>query len=42
MKSKEAEMILERRMVKRGNRVVTQILIKWKVEKALDATWEDF
>lgn len=29
-------------MVKRGNRVVTQLLIKWKGEKPIDATWEDF
>lgn len=39
---KEPESILERRMVKRGNKAITQILIKWKGESREDATWEEF
>lgn len=39
---KEPEAILEQRMVKRGNRAVTRVLIKWMREEAIDATWEDY
>lgn len=39
---KMPEKILERRMIKRGNRAITQVLIKWLGEDRADATWEDF
>lgn len=42
MKAKEPKSILERRMIKQGNCAVMQVLIKWKNEDVLDATWEDF
>lgn len=42
VKAKEPESILERRMVKRGNCAVIEVLIKWKNEDVLDATCEDF
>lgn len=38
----EPEDVLKRRMVKRGNRTVTQVLIKWKGKDVTDTTWEDF
>lgn len=41
-KPKEPESILERRMVKRGNKAVTQVLFKWKGKDREDATWEEF
>lgn len=37
----EPEAILERRVVKNGNKAVTQWLIKWKGEEVTEATWED-
>lgn len=42
MKPKEPELVLDRRVIMRGNRPVSQILIKWKEEETVDATWEDF
>ena len=36
------EAILERRLVKKGNRAVPQVLIKWTKLPATSATWEDF
>lgn len=36
----EPEFILERRMVKRGNQVATQLLIQWKNSSSHDTTWE--
>lgn len=42
VKPKESKIILERRMVKWENKVVNQILIKWRGEEASDATWEDY
>lgn len=41
VESTESESMLERRMVKKGNRAVTQWLIKWKGEDIAEATWED-
>ena len=37
---KEPEVILDRMTVKRGNKVVTKVLIKWKHQLPEDATWE--
>ncbi|XP_006579069.1 uncharacterized protein [Glycine max] len=37
---KEPEAILDRMTVKRGNKVVTKVLIKWKHRLPEDATWE--
>lgn len=37
---KESDAILERRMIRKGNRAVTQLLIKWKENKS-KATWEN-
>lgn len=34
--------ILERRLVKRNNRAVTQILAEWSNSMPEDATWEDY
>lgn len=42
LKPKESSAILERRMTKRGNRAMTQVLVRWKGEEEADATWEDF
>ncbi|XP_075091802.1 uncharacterized protein LOC142171968 [Nicotiana tabacum] len=36
----EPELILQRRMVKRGNKDVAQVLVKWQGIPADDATWE--
>lgn len=36
------EQILERRLVKKGNRAVPQVLIKWTNLPATAATWEDY
>lgn len=38
---KQPEAILERRMVKRHNREVSQVLVKWKGADVADARWED-
>jgi hypothetical protein len=38
----EPEAILDRRMMKRGNAPVIQVLIKWKTQPDEDATWEDW
>lgn len=38
---KEPEAILERRMVKKGNRAVTQWLIKWKNQEVTKTTWKE-
>lgn len=37
---KEPDAILERRMIRKGNRAVTQLLIKWKENKS-KATWKN-
>lgn len=42
VKAKESEAILERRVIKRGNRIVAQVLIKWKNKYAADVTREDY
>jgi len=34
------KLILERRLVKRGNKVVCQVLVKWTDIDASQATWE--
>ena len=39
---KEPEAIIERMTVKRGNKVVTKVLVKWKHLLPEDATWEFF
>ncbi|XP_070032730.1 uncharacterized protein [Nicotiana tomentosiformis] len=36
----EPELVLQRRMVKKGNKVVAQVLVKWQGIPAHDATWE--
>ncbi len=38
----EPEKILDRRMVKRGNRAVAEVLVQWSNLPAESATWEDF
>lgn len=38
--TKEPERILARKMVKRQNKVVTQVLVKWINEGEEEATWE--
>jgi len=38
----QPEVILERRLVKKGNRAVPQVLIKWTGVPASSATWEDY
>lgn len=35
------EKVLERRMIKKNNRPVIQVLIKWMSTAPEDATWED-
>ncbi|KAJ7960249.1 Ty3/gypsy retrotransposon protein [Quillaja saponaria] len=37
----EPEAILDRRMVRKGHKAVTQVLIKWSSSIMEDATWED-
>ncbi|KAH0699131.1 hypothetical protein KY284_013346 [Solanum tuberosum] len=39
---KEPKSILERRMIKKGNKVVDQLLIQWKNMSKEQATWEDY
>jgi hypothetical protein len=36
------ECILERRMVKKDNAAVVQVLVKWSAFPATEATWEDY
>lgn len=36
------ETVLDRRLVKKGNRAVAQVLIKWTQIPAHAATWEDY
>lgn len=38
----EPEHILACRLVKKGNRAITQVLVKWKQVPATSATWEDY
>ena len=38
----QPEAILDRRLVKKGNRAVPQVVIKWTKLPATSATWEDF
>ena len=38
--AKEPIAVLERKMVKRNNRAVTEVLIAWSNSYAEDATWE--
>lgn len=42
VRAKKPNSILERRMIKQGNHVVTQVLIKWEGKDIMDATWKDF
>nr|KYP31246.1 hypothetical protein KK1_048599 [Cajanus cajan] len=42
MGGKEPERILDRTTVKRGNNVVTKVLVKWKHQLIEDATREFF
>ena len=36
------EAVLDRRLVKKGNRAVPQVLVKWAHLPSTSATWEDF
>ena len=36
------EAILDRRLVKKGNHAIPQVLIKWTTLSPASATWEDF
>jgi len=38
----EPEQVLERRLVKKGNAAIPQVLIKWTRLPAASATWEDY
>ena len=38
----ELKAILQRRMVKKGSRVVTEVLVKWQGTDEEDATWENY
>lgn len=40
--SSEPQLVLDRRIVKRNNAPVTQLLIKWTNSSDDDATWEDY
>uniref|UniRef100_A0A0A8ZG93 Chromo domain-containing protein n=1 Tax=Arundo donax TaxID=35708 RepID=A0A0A8ZG93_ARUDO len=37
----EPELVLQRRLVKKGNQAIPQVLVKWKGLSANSATWED-
>nr|GFD14932.1 hypothetical protein [Tanacetum cinerariifolium] len=37
----QPKLILERRMIKRGNKAVPQMLVQWKSSVSEEATWED-
>lgn len=39
---KKQERIMERRIVRRGNRLVSQVLVKWRNADESEANWEDF
>jgi len=36
------EAILDRRLVKKGNNAILQVLIKWTKLPSTSATWEDY
>jgi len=38
----EPELIIDRRMVKRNNKTVAEILVKWKHLTAEEASWEEY
>ncbi len=38
----QPEQVLERRILKRGNKAITQVLVKWSNLGPEDATWEDY
>jgi hypothetical protein len=38
----ESELILERRLAKKGNAAITQVLVKWTQLPAQMGTWEDY
>jgi hypothetical protein len=38
----EPESILDRRLTKKGNSTIIQVLVKWKSLPATLATWEDY
>lgn len=38
---KKPEKILDRRMVKKNNRAVSELLIQWKSRDRIETTWED-
>lgn len=38
----QPELILDRRLVRKGNKAIPQVLIKWTGIPATSATWEDF
>ena len=38
----DPEQVLERRLVKKGNAAISQVLIKWTRLPAASATWEDY
>jgi hypothetical protein len=38
----EPESILDRRLAKKGNSAIVQVLVKWKSLPATLATWEDY
>jgi hypothetical protein len=42
VKAVAPELILDRRLVKKGNMAVTQIMVKWSGLPYSSATWEDY